>query len=603
MRVKIVKAIGLNTDQQAAQTAVLVRDNENIFLGVLSIISDDAFTKGRQLLSELGEGFFNPDSLNLEDSLNAGEKLIKIFSLAREKLAGAEKVDLLLGSISGKVLYLIAEGDVVALLKRDINISPLLQIGQSASLISGFLKEGDLIYLSTTALKEFLGDNFEKSLEMDIDSWEEEITSRIGAAGVNDGLAGLLSYVQPEPKKEEEKEVFEKEDHTPGLPLKERIKIGPILNKLSGIFPRSGKIRLILGVILLLVVLAGVGLKIKNSQDRAQVLAFKQQLQEAKANYEAALGLKNLNPKEAKEKLDSSKAKIDQALVTKPGDPEAVELKKKIEADGDSILQQFKQAEFPVYLDLNLIKKDLKPSKMSLSVGTLLLLDDQSKSLVSIDLSKKSNQVLAGSSQLGEARSASLNGSFAFVLSSDKGLIRVDATNKKTTVIAAKNEDWGEIVDISGFASNVYLLDIKNNKILKYVPTSSGYSDGQDYFSKDTKADLSGSLRMQIESSVYVLKQGGEILRFTKGVKDNFSLSGLDKGINNPKSIFISSDTENLYILDSGNSRLVVTSKIGEYKSQYGGDKFAIASDLVVDEKGKKVYILEGSSIYLMDLK
>jgi len=58
-----------------------------------------------------------------------------------------------------------------------------------------------------------------------------------------------------------------------------------------------------------------------------------------------------------------------------------------------------------------------------------------------------------------------------------------------------------------------------------------------------------------------------------------------------------------LYVLDSGNSRLLILTKTGSYKGQITGVKFATATDLVVDEKGKKVYFLEGSKIFQVDLK
>ena len=81
------------------------------------------------------------------------------------------------------------------------------------------------------------------------------------------------------------------------------------------------------------------------------------------------------------------------------------------------------------------------------------------------------------------------------------------------------------------------------------------------------------------------------------------SYSGLDKGVKDPKSFFVSSDTDDLYLLDSGNLRLLVLSKIGVYKKQISGEKFAQITDLVVDEKEKKIYLLEGGKIYSVDLK
>ena len=126
----------------------------------------------------------------------------------------------------------------------------------------------------------------------------------------------------------------------------------------------------------------------------------------------------------------------------------------------------------------------------------------------------------------------------SFIYSKDKGVLKIDTTNSKLSTVAKTDDDWGEVTDIYGFAGNIYLLDQTSNQIWKYLPTSGGYSDKREYLSKGTKVDFSSALRMQIESSIYVLKEGGEILRFTKGVADNFSLSGLDKGVKSPKSFF-----------------------------------------------------------------
>ena len=56
-------------------------------------------------------------------------------------------------------------------------------------------------------------------------------------------------------------------------------------------------------------------------------------------------------------------------------------------------------------------------------------------------------------------------------------------------------------------------------------------------------------------------------------------------------------------MLDSGNSRIVVLDKKGVYKAQYQGDKLGLIDDLVVDEGGKKIYLLDQSKIYSIELK
>lgn len=600
MKLKIAQVVGLNTDQKAAQVTSTVADQENAFLALLILSCDDAFTKGRQGLSELSDFYFDFQG-------TSAEKLKATFEEANKKFSAEGEHHLVVAAISSKVLYLIGKGEVEVYLKREGKLSQLLSVGAPEQLISGFIQPEDRLLLSTKSLSLFLGEDLSKSLSLPINVFEEEITSKVGTSELEEqGLAGLLMEVEADQPATAIPTLASQAEEEPRIQFS-----GNILDKIRSLwspsltrfFPTSGRGRLILAIMLILIIGFGVGLKYKSSLNQQRQQVFNQTLQAAKDDFNAAKGLSTLNPAEAKAKLDSAKDKVNKALAIKPSDSEAQNLKKQIDEQSSTILQQSTVSEFPLFLDMDLVKKNFKAQQMSLSAGKLLLLDPAAKTLVVLDIAKKSHQILAGSEQLGEANFASLNGGLAFVYSKDKGVLRVDTTNQKLTTVAKKNSDWGNILDLYAFASNVYLLDLGKNMIWKYLPTSEGYSDKREYLSKNTKVDFSGSLRMQIESSVYVLKSGGEILRFTRGDKDNFSLGGLDKGVKDPKSFFVSSDTDNLYLLDSGNSRLLVLTKTGAYKGQIIGDKFAQASDLVVDEKGKKVYLLEGPKIYSVDLK
>ncbi len=623
MKIKVGQAIGLNTDQQAALVLSSPTDEET-FLAVLKLTCDDAFTKGRQVLSEV-------EDLYHEGEGTTAQKLQDIFASAQEKLKDTQKYSLLLAVVTGKVLYFVREGEIEVYLKRGGKLSSLSELAKPNQLVSGFLLEGDRVFFATNSLTSFLGDDLEKSLDLSIDAWEEETNSRIAEAQ-DQGLSGLVVDVIGEDPSISPASVQE-EQTTQRNP---KGAFGSLMSKIKGangsaveeeqlyqdspkkrinlnfgkFIPKTKRGRLIVGVILIAILAVGIGMQYKKATDQQKDIEFNQYLQTAKDDYVAAQNLSALNSTDTKTKLQEAKENIIKALTLKPSNSDALDLKKQMEENSDKLLQQFAAANFPEFLDLNLVKNGFRANWMSLSGTNLLLLDPSSKTLVSIDVAKKSNKVLAGQDQLGSALLTSLNGNFAFVYSTDKGIIRIDTTNNKATTVAkaderssSTNKDLKDVVDIAGFASNVYLLDKGNNKIWKYLATTDGFSDKKEYLNSGAKADFAGVIRMQIESSIYVLKANGTILRYTKGATDSFALTGLDKPLKDPKSFFTSSDVENIYILDSGNGRLVVVDKKGSYKAQYQGDKFSIASDIVVDEKNKKLYILDGSKIYSMDLK
>ncbi|MBI4036550.1 hypothetical protein HY386_01555 [Candidatus Daviesbacteria bacterium] len=590
---KIAKALGLNSDQQAALVLASPPDGENIFLAVLKLTSDDAFTRGRQLLSELSDLYFEPNGNGV------GERLTGVFQEGQQKLQDTTNFSLLLGAVVGKVLYLIGQGEIVAYLRRIDHLSLLFQ-HSSGQLVSGFLQEGDRILLSTQSFTLFLGEELKNSLELPILQWEEEVANKINL-GSPEELAAIVLDVEGEEQiliphtaeEAEEKKVL------PRLTLS----LSDLSLLIKRFFPKSSRAKLIVALVLIAILAAGTGLKYQSSKNEEVNRQFNEAMQRASDDFAAAQGLADVNPADAGQKLGSAKENLKKALSLKPNDQKANALQAQIEGSQGSVSQKYENTKFDLYLDLNLIKNGFKADYVSLSAGKLLLLNSNDQTLVLIDKDKKNHQILAGKEKLGEAKFATLNGNLAFIYSVDKGVLVVNVDSKTASAAAKLDKDWGEVVDLYGFAGNIYLLDAKGNQIWKYLPITGGYSDKREYLQKEVKANLAGAKRMQIESSIYVLKIGGEILRFTKGTADFFSIGGLDKGIKDPKGFFTSSEVDNLYVLDSGNSRLLVLTKVGAYKQQYLGDKFATVLDLVVDEKIKKVYLLDGNKIFTMDLK
>lgn len=605
MNLKIAQVIGLNTDQKAAQVLSSTQEEKGTFLVVCELSCDDAFTRGRQILSDLSDFYFEGEG-------SISEKLNATFKEAEAKLSEIDGVNLVLSAISGKALYLIARGQVEVYLKREGKLILLLSVGAQDQLISGFLKEADRLLFATKNLVTFLGSDLANSLDLPIETFEEEISDRVGAADLEDqGLAALALEIEPDQEtaienlEEKETSGTQESSEISGSGIVKNIGLNLIgfILKSGKYFPKGGRGRLILAAALIIILMGGLGFKYFKSKNEQKQAQFQKILQEAKDDFNGAKGLTTLSPSEAKVRLDAAKEKVSQALSLDAKNQQALDLKNQIETESASILQQVSVSQFPEFLDMDLVKKNFRAERMSLSAGKLLLLDPAVKTLVLVDTAKKSNQILAGENQLGEANFASLNGNLAFIYSKDKGLVRVDSGSQKVTTVSKNDEGWGTILDIYGFAGNIYLLDSLKSQIWKYLPTQDGYSDKREYLTKDTRVDFTNTIRMQIESSVYVLKKDGQIERFTRGVKDNFSYGGLDKGIKDPKSFFVSSATDNLYILDSGNSRLLILTKTGAYKGQMSGEKFATVSDLVVDEQGKKVYLLEGPKIYTVDLK
>ncbi|MCJ7793148.1 MAG: hypothetical protein MUP45_04190, partial [Candidatus Marinimicrobia bacterium] len=183
----------------------------------------------------------------------------------------------------------------------------------------------------------------------------------------------------------------------------------------------------------------------------------------------------------------------------------------------------------------------------------------------------------------------------------ERGIWEYDKETKRQKLVIEKDEGWGEILDLGAFGGNLYLLD-KKGEIWKYPAMETGYGVYRLWLEGD-KPNFSDAVAMAIDGSVWVLKENGTILKFTQGGRDSFTLSGLDKPLNNPTALFTDDDQENLYVLDKGNSRVLVINKSGEYHSQYRWQGLGEVTQLMASEEAKKILLLSGNKVYEIEIK
>ena len=181
----------------------------------------------------------------------------------------------------------------------------------------------------------------------------------------------------------------------------------------------------------------------------------------------------------------------------------------------------------------------------------------------------------------------------AFVLA-EGGTIRLDLTSGKISTIA----DSVTGLDIGVFFGNVYLLS--NSQIGKYVPIEGGYSEAIDYLEKPE--NFGSNSRMAIDSLVWATS-GNKILKFNRGVAEDFEISGLPGGGGEFGLIFTDSNLDNIYVVDKTNSALLVIDKNGVYKQALTSPEFGRAGDILVNDAENKIYVATDSKILSTEIK
>ena len=249
-----------------------------------------------------------------------------------------------------------------------------------------------------------------------------------------------------------------------------------------------------------------------------------------------------------------------------------------------------------LFFDLTIIRPGASGAALAGTPTTLYVLDGTG-GIYSLTTADKKTATLSSDLALNKGQSLAQVGNFLFAYVPGQGLYGYDLKTRKLAP-AKLDSAWGKITALASYTSFLYLVDSGKNAIWRYAPTAAAQLGPYNSWLKGS-VDLSGATSAVVDGSVWV-GQGGSILKLTQGSSENFATAGVTPQLSNIKAIYTTIDQANLYVLEPG--RLVVLDKTGTYLAQYTSDKLQVATGLVVDETGKKAYILAGKDIYLLEL-
>ncbi len=549
---------------------------------------------GKEILDTLEQEFFTLENKDLESIKQA-------VSTTSGKIPQEISCSLTIGSVVNNVLYVYILGNGRVSLKRQEKLGNLLEVRDqkpdSLKVASGFLEDNDIIVLQTKqfadiisigTLTEFMDGlppaEVAENLAPLVHEKEEAgaaaiIISYKAAAVINEIVEPTIEEATKEEIQEKEAKVDIQESpfYTPtvsnnfnflskakqivsSLLSRVRIPNNPTTN-----LNHPKKVILTIVVIILIVFIGSIIFALNKQQNEKIQAAFQNVYPQAQKKYSEGQSLAGLNQNLARDSFSQAQQILENGKGTLPKNS-------KEEKQVLALLVQVNNA-------LNATSGVTNSQASPVDTATSPLLSAETKN---------------------DGLYFTEDDSHIYGLTSDQAYsLNTDGSNKKTLI---KNDsDWQQPGGLSTYIGNLYVLDKKQNQILKFVQTDSGFSK-TNYFSS-ASPDFSKAVSMAIDSSIYVLSSDGAIAKYTKGNAENFSLTGLDKPLLNPTGVFTNAGDDNIYILDNGNSRIVVFDKTGNYKNQYQATIIKSAKDFEVLEKDKKIFVLSNGKAYQIDLK
>jgi len=563
---------------------------KNLVLGT----EEEIVSAGKELIARFHEEYYG----FLENS--PFNQLRKTHEEILKEVLPEGETEIVSGALLGNIFYLGITGLGKIILKRGEKISFILQGEKENSLkiASGPILSGDVFILGTQNFFEIIPPSvMGTALKSGSAQRAGEILTPL-VLGKEEGLASALILEAKEEEEEKGESQVLIEEQKRKLEIKKAIinfllKVKNAITQPPPEKPKKSYFTLALILLLILGVSMVFGTKERRKQEKEKKIeAILEQVKTKKEESEALL---NLNPVKAREILKESAGLLNQIEEEEILSSQLKTIKQELENSLKSILREY-NVEEKLFFDLELIKKGAVGSSFCFSGEQIIILDKENLSIYSLLLKDKKSAILAGGEKVKELTKIVSFGGKIFALG-EGGIYQIK--NGEISLIIRKDNQWEEVKDLATFGGNLYLLDRRN--IWLYPALDSGFGSKRAWLKSEK--ELSGAIKMAIDGFIWVLNSSGEINKYLRGGEEEFRIVGLDKEFSEPATFFTSSEDNYLYILDKGNSRVVVLSKKGEYYSQYQNSQIKNALDLVVSEKEGKIFLLEGSRIYQIEME
>ncbi|MDD5692858.1 MAG: hypothetical protein PHU86_00005 [Patescibacteria group bacterium] len=408
------------------------------------------------------------------------------------------------------------------------------------------------------------------------------------------------------PKKATSQEIFIKEsDHKPKWLKLEKVdfsvakNFGHKLKKTSSKLTTKRKNLLIIAIIVLVLVGAGVFLTWRGKDNNKNLKQAQASLTEVQSKYDIGKSaLASGEKQKAAEALRSAETIANSLVNNKNVGGNAKNLLAKIETSLD-------QAEGVVRINPNSFS-DAKNIVGSNPFGPYLIA--QTLYLVN----KDNASVAAISSASGEVSTAidkpQVDGKIIAATAVSRRSVLVLFTEKSSVyefdtkeLKMAKQDMAGDVeksTALTSYLTNIYSLDGVNGIVYKRLKTSTGYAKRTNYITDGS--NVKGGAGLATDSSIYILENDGQVVKYLAGKKQNFTITDLPFTLSNPNTIFANEGVNGLYITDPAKKRVVILDANGKFVSQQISDKFNNLSGVYV--VGSTLYVSADGQLYKLTI-
>lgn len=238
---------------------------------------------------------------------------------------------------------------------------------------------------------------------------------------------------------------------------------------------------------------------------------------------------------------------------------------------------------------------EIVPQRIIFSKESVYLYGPLSDKIAVLDLKTKDIKIYDSQLKLGS--STIYKGSPIFFVKPNLILSLEDDELSELAQLELPRKDM-ELTGLISFENNIYLRDSSTDEILKY----SSFEVSPDFWFKSDNEKPSGIKSMTTDGFIWVLDSDNQVIKYRLGaIQKSFSIN-LFPFVKYITRISTSPTINYLFFLEPAQKRVIITDKNGKLIKQITSDKFNNLADFSLSEDGKRLFLLNGSDIYLVTI-
>lgn len=164
-----------------------------------------------------------------------------------------------------------------------------------------------------------------------------------------------------------------------------------------------------------------------------------------------------------------------------------------------------------------------------------------------------------------------------------------------------RSSTWASFAGLAAYDGNLYVLDPKGNQVHRYLPAASGF-DSEPAGLLASQSVIGNAIGLAVQNDLFVLDRDGKVKRFRNGVETGLPLAGIDRALASPSSIVAVPNSDEIYITDTRNKRLVVADREGVFRRQLVSNAFTDLRAIAIDPLAGQLYVVVGDALMTASL-